>query len=51
MINSLLKQNSCYTREHSWDETVWDITQTGYLIGIDPKHYTPEAVNKVVYPT
>jgi hypothetical protein len=35
-------------REHSWAETTWDITQAGYLIGIDPKHYTPEAATKVV---
>jgi hypothetical protein len=47
-INSLLKQHSCYMREHSWAETTWDITQAGYLIGIDPKHYTPEAATKVV---
>jgi hypothetical protein len=47
-IASLLKQHSCFMKEHSWDETVWDITQAGYLIGIDPKHYTPEAANMVV---
>jgi hypothetical protein len=35
-------------KNHSWDETVWDITQAGYLIGIDPKHYTPESANKFV---
>jgi hypothetical protein len=38
MINSLLNQHSCFMREHS----------NAYLIGIDPKHYTPEAANKVI---
>jgi hypothetical protein len=35
-------------KEHHWDETVWDITQAGYLIGINPKHYTPKAANQIV---
>jgi hypothetical protein len=39
-ISVLLKQHSCYLKGHSWDETVWDVIQTGYLIGLDPKHYT-----------
>jgi hypothetical protein len=27
---------------------VWDVRQAGYLIGIDPKHYTAEAASKFV---
>jgi protein-arginine kinase len=48
MIHSLLKQHSCYLKEHYWNESVWDITQGGYLIGINPKHYTPDAANQIV---
>ena len=47
-IHSLLKQHSCYLKEHHWNESVWDITQGGYLIGINPKHYTPDAANQIV---
>jgi hypothetical protein len=35
-------------KDHYWDETVWDDTKAGYLIGINPKHYSPEAANNVV---
>jgi hypothetical protein len=35
-------------KEHSWDKTMWDITQASYLSGIDPKHYSPEATNTLV---
>jgi hypothetical protein len=48
MINSLLKQHACYMKEHHWNESVWDVTQAGYLIGINPKHYTPDTANQVV---
>jgi hypothetical protein len=47
-INSLLKEHNCYMKTHSWDETVWDVAQAGYLIGIDPKYYTPEAATTIV---
>jgi hypothetical protein len=48
MIHGLLKEHSCFMKDHHWDETVWDITQAGYLIGINPKHNSPEAANQVV---
>jgi hypothetical protein len=48
MIHSLLKQHSCYMKEHHWNESVWDITQASYLIGINPKHYTPDTANQIV---
>jgi hypothetical protein len=47
-IHSLLKEHNCFMKEHNWDETVWDITQAGYLIGINPKHYTSETANQIV---
>jgi hypothetical protein len=47
-IHSLLKQHSCYMKEHHWNESIWDITQAGYLIGINPKHYTPDAANQIL---
>jgi hypothetical protein len=50
-IEHLLRQHSCYIKNHAWDETIWDVAQAGYLIGIDPKHYTPEAASKIVADT
>jgi hypothetical protein len=47
-IFSLLKKHHCYLRTHSWPETVWDVRQAGYVIGIDPKHYTSETASHLV---
>jgi hypothetical protein len=48
-INSLLKEHNCYMKTHAWNETVWDVAQAGYLIGIvDPKYYTPEKATAII---
>jgi hypothetical protein len=35
-------------KEHHWNKSVWDVTQARYMIGINPKHYTPEAATQGV---
>lgn len=47
-VNSLLKEHNCYMKTHAWAETIWDVSQAGFLIGIDPQYYTPESATKLI---
>jgi hypothetical protein len=47
-IHRLLQEHSCYLKSHAWEETEWDTVQAGYLIGINPQHYTPDVANDFV---
>jgi len=45
----LLKTYNCYVKKSEWEEGIHDTIQAGYLIGINPEHYTPEvAAQKVL---
>ena len=47
-IYDLLRENSCFMTEHRWTEDVWDTTQLGFLLGLDPQFYDiPSATEKV----
>ena len=47
-IMQLLVDNACYMNMHKWTEDVWDITQIGFMSGLDPQFYTAEqATSKV----
>ena len=40
-IQKLLRDNGVYFTEHRWPEDVYDISQQGFMLGIDPHFYTP----------
>jgi hypothetical protein len=38
-IYNLLREHQCYLTEHRWSEDVWDTTQVGFLLGLNPQYY------------
>jgi hypothetical protein len=40
-VQKLLRDNGVFMTEHRWSEDVWDISQQGFMLGIDPQFYTP----------
>ena len=40
-VQKLLRENGVYLTEHRWPEDVWDISQQGFMLGIDPQFYSP----------
>ena len=40
-VQKLLRDNGVFMTEHRWPEDVWDISQQGFMLGIDPQFYTP----------
>jgi len=44
----LLKTYNCYMKKSEWEEGIHDTIQAGYLIGINPEHYTPEVAARKV---
>jgi hypothetical protein len=48
-VNKLLKEHNVFMTEHRWPETIWNTTQLGFIIGLDPQFFDPEqAVAKVI---
>jgi hypothetical protein len=41
-VSQLLREHKVYLTEHRWSETVWNTTQLGFVIGLDPQFYDPE---------
>ena len=44
----ILKKHNCYLHEHQWDESEWDCTQLGFIIGIDYRRYEPNRAAEVL---
>ena len=40
-IAAFLRENNVYLTEHRWTEDVWNTTQIGFIIGLDPVFYSP----------
>ena len=40
-IQKLLRNNGVYFTEHRWPEDICDISQQGFMLGIDPQFYSP----------
>ena len=40
-VQKFLRENGVYLTEHRWPEDVWDISQQGFMLGIDPQFYSP----------
>jgi hypothetical protein len=40
-VQKLLRENGVYMTEHRWPEDIFDISQQGFMLGIDPQFYTP----------
>ena len=40
-VQKLLRDNGVFMTEHRWSEDVWNISQQGFMLGIDPQFYTP----------
>ncbi|KAI2509638.1 hypothetical protein MHU86_4758 [Fragilaria crotonensis] len=48
-IYNLLREHKCYLTEHRWSEDIWDTTQLGFLLGLNPQYYDiPQAQEKVM---
>lgn len=47
-IMKLLKQNNCYLRMHPWPENTWDTVQIGFLLKVNPSHYSEEAAATMI---
>jgi hypothetical protein len=41
-VQQVLRDHKVYLSEHRWKETVWNTTQLGFIVGLDPKFYNPE---------
>jgi hypothetical protein len=41
-IHQILRDNSCFLHEHSWNEDEWDTTKIGFVTKLDPNFYNPE---------
>ena len=41
-VNKLLRDHDVYLSEHRWKETIWNTTQLGFIVGLDPQFYDPE---------
>ena len=40
-VQKLLRDNGVYLTEHRWAEDIHDISQQGFILGIDPQFYSP----------
>ena len=40
-VQKLLRDNGVYLTEHRWAEDIHDISQQGFMLGIDPQFYSP----------
>ena len=40
-IAAFLRENKVYLTEHRWTEEVWNTTQIGFILGLDPAFYSP----------
>ena len=40
-VQKLLRDNGVYLTEHRWSEDICDISQQGFMLGIDPQFYSP----------
>ena len=40
-VQKLLRDNGVYFTEHRWSEDIYDISQQGFMLGIDPQFYSP----------
>ena len=40
-VQKLLRDNGVYFTEHRWSEDIFDISQQGFMLGIDPQFYSP----------
>ena len=40
-VQKLLRENGVYLTEHRWTEDIIDISQQGFMLGIDPQFYSP----------
>ena len=41
-VLQLLRDHEVYLSEHRWKETIWNTTQLGFIVGLDPQFYNPE---------
>jgi hypothetical protein len=41
-VFQLLRDHEVYLSEHRWKETIWNTTQLGFIVGLDPQFYNPE---------
>ena len=39
-VITLLEKNKCYLNAHRWAEDVWNTSQLGFMIGLDPNFYS-----------
>jgi hypothetical protein len=40
-VQKLLRDNGVYLTEHRWPEDICEISQQGFILGIDPQFYSP----------
>ncbi|KAI2501779.1 hypothetical protein MHU86_12699 [Fragilaria crotonensis] len=38
-VYRLLRNNNCFLTEHQWTEDIWNTTQLGFVMGLDPQFY------------
>ena len=41
-VMKLLRDYGVFLTEHKWSETIWNTTQIGFIVGMDPHFYDPE---------
>jgi hypothetical protein len=41
-ISQLLFDHKVFLTEHRWQETVWNTTQLGFIVGLDPAFFDPD---------
>jgi hypothetical protein len=49
-ISKLLRDHKVFLTDHRWQETVWNTTQLGFFVGLDPAFFDPDqAMAKVTH--
>ena len=48
-IAAFLRENKVYLTEHRWTEDVWNTTQIGFIIGLDPVFYSPAQAHEKMW--
>lgn len=46
-IADILQEGKLNLTRHHWNESVWDTGRPGWIIGINPGHYSPDEATKV----
>jgi hypothetical protein len=47
-VVNFLRENKVYLNEHRWAEDVWNTTQIGFILGLDPAFYTPAQAHETI---